>query len=55
MFISVGPSGFTVTGVIGMAGNLEGIVTASFMGEDGPFAARVTKIVGYWAGTWLYG
>lgn len=55
MFISVGPSGFTVTAIIGLAGNLPGIITAEFMGEDGQFAARVTKIVGYWAGTWLWG
>jgi len=50
MFISVGPSGFTVTALIGLAGNIENVVTADFMG-NGMMAGLVARIIGYWAGT----
>jgi tellurite resistance protein TehA-like permease len=53
MFISVGPSGFTSTALIGLARNLPKVVGAAFMGEEGYIAARITKIMGYWAGIWL--
>jgi len=49
MFISVGPSGFTVTALIGLAGNIEGVVTDDFMG-NGMMAGLVARIMGYWAG-----
>ena len=49
MFISVGPSGFTVTALIGLAGNIERVVTDDFMG-NGMMAGLVARIMGYWAG-----
>jgi hypothetical protein len=49
MFISVGPSGFTVTALIGLAGNIERVVTFDFMG-NGMMAGFVARIMGYWAG-----
>jgi len=49
MFISVGPSGFTVTALIGLAGNIERVVTMDFMG-NGRMAGFVARIMGYWAG-----
>lgn len=55
MFISVGPAGFTATGLIAMAESLPGVVGPTFLGEDGDFAARVSRIMGIWAGVWLWG
>ncbi|KAI9797282.1 MAG: hypothetical protein M1833_005578 [Piccolia ochrophora] len=54
MFVSVGPSGFTVTGLILMAANLTRSFPPSFMG-DGALAAFVLKIVANWVGIWLWG
>ncbi|KAK3073504.1 hypothetical protein LTR53_004888, partial [Teratosphaeriaceae sp. CCFEE 6253] len=54
MFISVGPSGFTVSGIIGMGHNLPRVVPAEFMG-DGVLAAKVSLIMANWMGLWLWG
>ena len=54
MFVSVGPSGFTVSSLIQMGAHFPTVVPASFMG-NGALAGQVTKIVAYWASIWLWG
>jgi tellurite resistance protein TehA-like permease len=54
MFISVGPSGFTISGVVGMGQSLPRVVPADFMG-DGELAGKVSMIVANWIGLWLWG
>ncbi|GAB7363646.1 hypothetical protein MBLNU230_g4216t1 [Neophaeotheca triangularis] len=54
MFISVGPSGFTIAGIINMGQRLPDVVTADFMG-DGEFAGKVSKVMANWMGLWLWG
>ena len=54
MFVSVGPSGFTVAGVLGMADALSRGVPKDFMG-DGPMAAMILKVVANWACLWIWG
>ena len=54
MFISVGPSGFTIAGIIGMGQRLPEVVPKDFMG-DGELAGRVSKILANWVGLWLWG
>ncbi|EMC93090.1 hypothetical protein BAUCODRAFT_46942, partial [Baudoinia panamericana UAMH 10762] len=56
MFISVGPSGFTISGVITMGANLPRVVTPDFMGPGlGDFAGKVSMICANWMGLWLWG
>ncbi|ORY17762.1 voltage-dependent anion channel-domain-containing protein [Clohesyomyces aquaticus] len=56
MFISVGPSGFTVAGVISMGQILPKIVPPDFMGPGmGEFAGKVSMICANWMGLWLWG
>ena len=56
MFISVGPSGFTVSGVVSMGQQLPRIVPPNFMGEGiGELAGKVSMIVANWTGLWLWG
>lgn len=54
MFISIGPSGFTVSGLISMGQNLPRVITPDFMG-DGALAGKVSRIMANWAGLWLWG
>lgn len=54
MFISVGPSGFTISGIIGMGHTLAQVVSPTFMG-NGQLAAQVSSIVANWVGLWLWG
>ncbi|KAL8755807.1 MAG: hypothetical protein Q9199_003372 [Rusavskia elegans] len=54
MFVSVGPSGFTVAAVLGMADALPRSVPPDFMG-DGPLAAMILKIVANSACLWIWG
>lgn len=54
MFISVGPSGFTISGIISMGAQLPAVVPDDFMG-DGVFAGKVSMVVANWMGLWLYG
>lgn len=54
MFISVGPSGFTISGLITMGQTLPSCVPDSFMG-DGKLAGQVSKIIANWVGLWLWG
>ncbi|PGH29618.1 hypothetical protein GX50_07626 [[Emmonsia] crescens] len=54
MFVSVGPSAFTVAGLVGMANNAERAFPADFMG-DGHLAGMVIRIVANFAALWLWG
>lgn len=54
MFVSVGPSAFTVAGIVNMAAQAERAFPADFMG-DGHFAAEVLKVVINFAALWLWG
>ncbi|KAL8825288.1 MAG: hypothetical protein Q9170_007854, partial [Blastenia crenularia] len=54
MFVSVGPSGFTVAGVLGMADSLSRNVDKDFMG-DGPMAAMIVKVMASWICLWIWG
>ncbi|KAF2000098.1 hypothetical protein P154DRAFT_522884 [Amniculicola lignicola CBS 123094] len=56
MFISVGPSGFTIAGVVGMGQILPHVVPKDFMGEGmGELAGKVSMICANWMGLWLWG
>ena len=54
MFVSVGPSGFTVAGVIGMAEGAQRALPASFMG-DRVLTAQILRVVGSWMSLWIWG
>ncbi|KAJ4382274.1 hypothetical protein N0V86_002607 [Didymella sp. IMI 355093] len=56
MFISVGPSGFTIAGVVTMGQELPRVVPSDFMGEgNGELAGRVGMIMANFMGLWLWG
>lgn len=56
MFVSVGPSGFTIAGVITMGQELPRVVPRDFMGTgNGELAGRVGLIMGNFMGLWLWG
>ncbi|KAF1830700.1 hypothetical protein BDW02DRAFT_572764 [Decorospora gaudefroyi] len=56
MFISVGPSGFTIAGIIMMGQQLPEVVPADFMGEaNGELAGKVGMICANFVGLWLWG
>ncbi|KXT18037.1 hypothetical protein AC579_4572 [Pseudocercospora musae] len=56
MFVSVGPSGFTISGVVSMGDTLPSVVGKNFMGEGvGELAGQVSKIASVWFGLWLWG
>jgi tellurite resistance protein TehA-like permease len=54
MFISVGPSGFTISGIVGMGQHLPKVVPKDFMG-DGELAGKVSMVLANWVGLWLWG
>ena len=54
MFVSVGPSAFTVAGVLGMANDIQQALPADYMG-DARLAAVVIKIMAAWTSLWLWG
>jgi tellurite resistance protein TehA-like permease len=54
MFVSVGPSAFTVTGIVTMAAQANRCFPDDFMG-DGTLAANVLKVVVNFASLWLWG
>lgn len=54
MFVSVGPSAFTVAGVVNMAAHAERCFPEDFMG-NGAIAANVIKVVANFACLWLWG
>jgi tellurite resistance protein TehA-like permease len=54
MFISVGPSGFTIAGVINMGQNIQAVTPPNFMGV-GEIAGTITMVIANWLGIWLWG
>jgi tellurite resistance protein TehA-like permease len=54
MFISVGPSGFTIAGVVNMGQVLPHVVPDNFM-DNGYLAGQIGKISSIWIGLWLWG
>ncbi|KAL4902858.1 hypothetical protein BDW74DRAFT_157751 [Aspergillus multicolor] len=54
MFVSVGPSAFTVAGLVNMAAQADNVFPDDFMG-DGALAASVLRIVVNFASLWLWG
>lgn len=54
MFVSVGPSGFTVAALVNMAAQAKRAFPSDFMG-NGPLAADVVKIVANFSCLWLWG
>ena len=59
MFVSVGPSAFTVSGTIGMARDLYKIINttnkSTFMDVPGLLAAQIIRLVANWMSLWLWG
>lgn len=56
MFVSIGPSGFTIAGVVGMGADLPRVVPPDFMGPGmGELAGKVSMIMANWMGLWLWG
>lgn len=59
MFVSVGPSAFTASGVIGMASSFQTILSQwphpHYMGVDPTLAASILTLVANWACLWLWG
>ena len=62
MFVSVGPSAFTVSGTISMAANLPKALSANatdphdtYMDLPAPMAANILKILANWTSLWLWG
>jgi tellurite resistance protein TehA-like permease len=54
MFVSVGPSAFTVAAVVNMAADAQRSFPPDFMG-DGKLAANVVRVIGSFACLWLWG
>jgi tellurite resistance protein TehA-like permease len=56
MFVSVGPSGFTIAGVITMGQALPRVVDDDFMGDGlGELVGTITMVGANWFGIWLWG
>ncbi|KIV84832.1 hypothetical protein PV11_00586 [Exophiala sideris] len=59
MFVSVGPSAFTVSGTISMAQNLHTVIASSpsstFQGVPGVLAAQILRLCANWMSLWLWG
>jgi C4-dicarboxylate transporter/malic acid transport protein len=59
MFVSVGPSAFTVSGTIGIAEDLQHVIVGSssptFMDVPGELAAQILRLVANWMSLWLWG
>lgn len=54
MFVSVGPSGFTVAGVIGMAEGAQRALPPDFMGNT-QISAMVLRVISAWMSLWIWG
>ena len=54
MFVSVGPSGFTVAAVIGMAEGAQRALPPDFMG-DTQMSAMILRVVASWMSLWIWG
>ena len=56
MFVSVGPSGFTISGIVSMGNILPDCVGKDFLlPGNGELAGQVSKIASVWFGLWLWG
>ncbi|KAF2116003.1 voltage-dependent anion channel-domain-containing protein [Lophiotrema nucula] len=56
MFISVGPSGFTISAIVNMGQTLPKVVPENFMGPGmGKTVGQVSMIMANWMGLWLWG
>lgn len=54
MFVSVGPSAFTVAAIVDMAAQAKRVFPQTFMG-NGPLAADIVKVIASFASLWLWG
>lgn len=54
MFVSVGPSAFTVTGILGMAQNIPRALSKDFMG-DSRLVGTILRVVASWMSLWIWG
>lgn len=54
MFVSVGPSAFTVAGLVNMAKSAQKIFPEHFM-ENGELTAMIFKVGCDWSSLWLWG
>jgi tellurite resistance protein TehA-like permease len=54
MFVSIGPSAFTVAGLITMAESLKTAIPPDFMG-NGELTAQILKVLADWMSLWLWG
>lgn len=54
MFVSVGPSGFTVAGIIGMAQNISRALPKDLMG-DNQLVSTIVGVFASWTSLWIWG
>lgn len=56
MFVSVGPSGFTIAGLVTMGTIVPEVASDDFLlAGNGQLAANISKVMSIWAGLWLWG
>lgn len=56
MFVSVGPSGFTVAGTITMAANIRSALPKNYMDAgESELTAQIIQVVANWMCLWLWG
>lgn len=56
MFVSVGPSGFTISGLVSMGKVIPQVASKNFLLEGkGELAADMSRVMSVWAGLWLWG
>ncbi|OIW27295.1 C4-dicarboxylate transporter/malic acid transport protein [Coniochaeta ligniaria NRRL 30616] len=53
IFVSIGPSAFTVAGIVGLGNKAEEIIPADFLGNA--HAVFILKVLSYMVGLWLWG
>lgn len=54
MFVSVGPCGFTVAAIIGMAQNIQRALPKDSMG-DNQLVSTILRVFGTWMCLWIWG
>jgi tellurite resistance protein TehA-like permease len=54
MFVSIGPSAFTVAGVLNMAENIQGALPEDFMG-DRQLVGTILRVMASWMCLWIWG
>ena len=54
MFVSVGPSAFTASGIVNMAADAKRVFPPDFMG-NGPLAADILRVVVGFVALWFWG